>query len=188
MIDKILELLIKLLKERETNKQLVLKECLNPLKADIDSLHAHYLNQFHACKRQLGEGKEAGMLMPEVLLALDQAIVSRRKIGGQIAALLHVSNARVDQYEQHALAFTHSAVDYLEGKVWGNLDELLQHPFSLGTLGIPNPYYVRLQNDLRYIESRQKVSESIEQCLVHIQVRHAEVEHNYAKFRAFLLS
>jgi hypothetical protein len=79
VLDRIADMLIKLLKERESNKQLVLRECLMPVKAEIDTLHQHYLEHFHSYISDLENGAAADSLLPAVSLDLDRGIVSRQK-------------------------------------------------------------------------------------------------------------
>ena len=117
MISMVTDLVIRLVKERESNKQLVLKECLTPLKAHIDQLHKHYLTELNRLKGSLSDGTSQKDMERRVMVAFDEAVFKRTVIANQLRAMLKVTNARLDRYGLQAHAFAQAVVTYLEGSM-----------------------------------------------------------------------
>lgn len=84
MISMVTDLGVRLVKERESNKQLVLKECLTPLKAHIDQLHKHYLTELDRFKGSLSEGTSQKDVERRIMVAFDEAVFTRTVIANQL--------------------------------------------------------------------------------------------------------
>lgn len=190
MIDSLVNLILKLLSERQTNRQLVHKQFVEPIRSELGKLHAEYLANLSKYKELL-RSESSALDVPLADLVErhhDLAIALRAQLRARTSSLTKVSSERIDDLDQHVLRFVHAIAEYLEGRDIEDAFDLLRQGELQGIVEIKNPIYTSIQFSLRSARDRVLTTAWLDKMLVGIQHRYSKFQEATSNLETFLLS
>jgi hypothetical protein len=186
----VIDLLIRLVETQSANRKLVLDECVEPLKQELERLHTSYIENF---SRYRSEILKTGVTLDfEQWFNHDQDIcVSRRaQLAGLLPSLVSVSDKRLDGHERYIRSFVGAVRRYLD---FDDLPDATSHLALLvqsRMVSMTNPTYTtfRLQlSDAKSESARKLLVEFIDMRLSQLQERYQDIQGSYSQLRSFLL-
>jgi len=190
MIDSLANLILKLLSERQTNRQLVHKQFVDPIRSELGKLHAGYLTNLSKYKELLRSESSAFdvPLADLVQYHHDLAITLRVQLRARTSSLTKVSSERIDDLDQHVLKFVHAIAEYLEGRDIVDAFDLLRKGELQGVVGIRNPFFTSIQFSLRSPRDHVLTTAWLDKMLVGMQHRYSKFQAATSDLETFLLS
>lgn len=181
---------IRWLKERETNRQLVLSNCVDPLLSELEKLHKLYVERLNAYKAHFQSGQESFEIDLKPALDLDQdlAITIRAQIVSRASSLQSVAEKRLDTLDESMKRFMLSVAEYLEGPSPDRTVIAEAHNQFPGLISFRNPTLDRAHVFIASTHQRSDVVELLDRLLVGQHQRYVSVQKNASVLRSELLA
>jgi hypothetical protein len=97
-VTPVVDQLLTLLQIRDANRNLVLQQYVEPLKAQIDQMQARYIDAFHGYRSQIRKAGITEGLRESVACDLDHMLATRAEVCASLSGMTFTAESKLDRH------------------------------------------------------------------------------------------
>jgi hypothetical protein len=185
-VTPVVDQLLTLLQIRDANRNLVLQQYVEPLKAQIDQMQARYIDAFHGYRSQIRKAGITEGLRESVACDLDHMLATRAEVCASLSGMTFTAESKLDRHIVTIGLFADAVTKYLALK---DMDDVTYSAAMTAVLSRRNCSYhlfdVTVENS---IQGRTALIEMTQQIIDQLQARYRDVLEVYADTKSTLLT